>query len=101
MKDMRWTIVLLVPILLLAAIAVRSQAQLQMVLVDLEGHRTRVGSVPASIFAPRVSPDGREVLFDTQDDGQLWIAKLSDVTSKRRLSTGASNRGPLWSGDGK
>ena len=72
-----------------------------MVLVDHEGHRTPVGTVPSSIFAPRVSPDGKEVLFDTQDDGQVWIAKLSDIASKRQLSTGGSNRGPLWSGDGK
>ena len=87
--------------LLLATIAAFPQAQLQLVLVDQEGHRTPVGPVPASTFAPRISPDGREVVFDTQEDSQLWIAKLSDVASRRRLSTGGSNRGPLWSGDGK
>jgi len=73
----------------------------QLTLVDREGRRTPVGTVPRATFAPRVSPDGSEVVFDTQDDGQLWIAKLSDVTAKRKLSTGGSNRGALWSGDGK
>src|SRR5262249_60788235 len=73
----------------------------QLMLVDREGHRTLVGSVPGATFAPRISPDGSEVVFDTQDDGQLWIAKLADVAAKRRLSTGGSNRGPMWSGDGK
>ena len=45
------------------AIGIRTQSQLQMVLVDREGHRTPVGPVPSSTFAPRVSPDGREVLL--------------------------------------
>lgn len=90
----------------LAALRARSQglfpqSSLQLMLVDHSGRRTPVGSVPAATFAPRVSPDGREVIFDTQDDGQLWIAKLTDLASKRKLSTGGSNRGPLWSGDGK
>jgi serine/threonine-protein kinase len=86
---------------LLVTIAVCSQAQLQLVLVDFDGHRTPVGPVPASTFAPRISPDGSEVVFDTQQDGQLWIAKLSDFASRRQLSNAGSNRGPLWSGDGK
>jgi Tol biopolymer transport system component len=79
----------------------RMQAPNQLALVDREGHRTVLGTVPGRTFAPRVSPDGKEVVFDTQDDSQLWIAKLSDVGAKRRLSTGGSNRGPLWSADGK
>ena len=98
---LRFTLAAPLPWLLLMAIGSRPQAQLQMVLVDRDGHRTPVGPAPSSTFAPRVSPDGREVVFDTLDDSQLWIAKLSDVASKRRLSTGGSNRGPLWSGDGK
>jgi Tol biopolymer transport system component len=73
----------------------------QLVLVDKEGHRTPVGSVPASTFAPRVSPDGREVLFDTQDAGTIWIAKLSDFATRRRLSAEGGYRGAMWSGDGK
>jgi len=98
---LRFTLAVPLSCLLLMAIGIPPQAQLQMVLVDRDGHRTLVGPAPASIFAPRVSPDGREVLLDTSNDGQLWIAKLSDIASKRRLSTGGSNRGPLWSGDGK
>ena len=73
----------------------------QLDLIDREGHRTPVGPLPLSTFAPRVSPDGREVVFDTQDDGHVWIAKLTDVAAKRRITTEGFNRGPIWSGDGK
>src|SRR5215467_6124214 len=66
----------------------------QLVLVDREGHRTPVGLVPASTFAPRVSSDGRQVTFDTQDDGNLWVANLSDVASRRRITTEGRNRAP-------
>lgn len=72
----------------------------QLVLVDRQGQRTPVGQLPPATFAPRISPDGLEVLFDTQDDGQVWIAKLSDIAARRRLTT-EGGRGPLWSGDGK
>jgi serine/threonine-protein kinase len=90
---------------LLALLAVASQnlsLQLdnQLTLVDRAGARTPVGPVPGRTFAPRISPDGSEVVFDTQDDGALWIAKLSNVAARRKLSTGGSNRGPIWSADG-
>jgi len=70
-------------------------------LVDREGRRTLVGMLPGTTFAPRISPDGKEVLYDTNDDGVIWIAKISDVNSKRRLSMDGRNRGPMWSGDGR
>jgi Tol biopolymer transport system component len=90
---------------LLAAIglmlAQRGLPGVQLVLVDREGQRTSVGPLPAATFAPRISPDGLEVVFDTQDDGHVWIAKMSDVSVKRRLTSEGFNRGPMWSGDGK
>ena len=46
----------------------------QLVLVDKEGHRTAIGPLPLATLAPRISPDGRDVVFDTQDDGHVWIA---------------------------
>jgi Tol biopolymer transport system component len=77
------------------------QLENQLALMDLAGTRTPVGQVPGRTFAPRISPDGSEVVFDTQDDGALWIATLSNVAARRKLSTGGSNRGPIWSADGK
>jgi serine/threonine-protein kinase len=78
-----------------------ARRELQLTLVDREGRRTALGSVPGSTFAPRVSPDGRAVTFDTNDDGSIWVATLSDIASRRRLTTEGRNRGPMWSGDGK
>jgi Tol biopolymer transport system component len=73
----------------------------RLTLVDREGHRTLVGMLPGATFAPRLSPDGREVMFDTADDGTIWIAKMSDLASRRRITTEGRNRGPMWSGDGQ
>lgn len=75
--------------------------ELRLTLVDRDGRRTLVGAVPGSTFAPRISPDGRQVVFDTSDDGVLWITNLSDISARRRLTTEGRNRGPLWSGDGR
>jgi eukaryotic-like serine/threonine-protein kinase len=89
-------------LLITAAVTLAQRGSpIQLVLVDREGHRTPVGTLPQATFAPRISPDGQEIVFDTQNDGQLWIAKLSDVAARRRLSMEGSNRGPMWSGDGK
>jgi Tol biopolymer transport system component len=100
---MRWSALILCVIVavVIASHGLSAQIDNQLVLVDRTGARTPAGSVPARTFAPRVSPDGSEVVFDTQDDGSLWIAKLSNVAAKRKLSTGGSNRGPIWSADGK
>jgi Tol biopolymer transport system component len=96
---MRWIVGSLLALFLVLPQVVARQFELQLVLVDREGRQTPVGSVPGSTFAPRVSPDGREVVFDS--NGELWIAKLSDFQSKKRLNTGEAARGPLWTGDGK
>jgi eukaryotic-like serine/threonine-protein kinase len=73
---------------------------IQLTYVNMDGRRTAVGRLPPSTFAPRISPDGARVAFDTQADGAIWIANISDVQTKRRITTEGRNRGPLWSGDG-
>jgi Tol biopolymer transport system component len=100
-----WWQILLLLLISMAAILAYAQTtrrgEFQLTLVDREGHRTLAGGIPNSTFAPRVSPDGNEVIYDTQEDGQLWIAKLSNLASRRQLTSGGSNRGEIWSGDGK
>jgi len=101
---MRLRIVILCALLaVVAAVSLNLSLQrdYQLTLVDTSGNRTPLGPVPGRTFAPRISPDGNEVVFDTQDDGALWIAKLTNIAGKRKLSTGGSNRGPIWSVDGK
>jgi eukaryotic-like serine/threonine-protein kinase len=67
----------------------------QLVLVDRAGATKPLGKLPPTAFAPRVSPDGRQIVFDAQ--GAIWIADLNDIETPRRLASGAF---PLWSGDG-
>ena len=68
----------------------------QLVLVDRAGTMKAVGKLPPGVFAPRLSPDGRQVVFDAQ--GAIWIAGLANLGAPRRLATGAF---PMWSGDGQ
>lgn len=67
----------------------------QLVLVDRAGATTPLGRLPPTTFAPRLSPDGQQVVFDSQ--GAVWIAALSGLSSPRRLASGAF---PMWSSDG-
>lgn len=70
--------------------------QVRLVLVDLEGRQTPVGSLPARTFAIRVSPDGKRLTYDA--NGAVWVADLSNVDAPRQLAAG---RFPLWSADGE
>jgi serine/threonine-protein kinase len=85
-----------------AAVAVHAQAPpvppppLKLVLIDRAGSATTLGTVPGITFAPRVSPDGRRVAFDTFDGG-VWVAELMNPAAARRVITG---RFPMWSADG-
>ena len=64
-------------------------------MVDRTGTVTPLGTLPVSTFAPRVSSDGRQIVYDAE--GAIWIAELTALTAPRRLTQGAY---PLWSGDG-
>lgn len=53
--------------------------------------------------APRASPDGRFVAFDTEDDREpaVWIYEIGGGSAMRRLTFGGRNRSPVWSPDGQ
>jgi eukaryotic-like serine/threonine-protein kinase len=59
--------------------------------------------LPSSTYeAPRVSPDGRRIAFDT-DDGKeaiVWIYDLDGAQPPRRFTFGGNARFPVWSRDG-
>jgi serine/threonine-protein kinase len=76
--------------------AQRGPVSFQLTWVDRQGARTPIGPLPPGTFAPRVSPDGRRVAFDT-GDGTVWIADLANLSAPRRFATG---RFPMWSPDG-
>lgn len=78
-----------------------------LVLVTIDGTRTVLGQLPPSVFAPRLSPDGTRVAFETRDqagsDGNhVWVATTASPASRRALSTviGRLNWAPVWSVDG-
>jgi len=64
--------------------------------VDRQGTVIRIGPLPPGTFAPRLSPDGRRVAFDTFD-GTVWIAELANLAAPGRFAFG---RYPMWSPDG-
>jgi Tol biopolymer transport system component len=84
---------------------------LALTLVDLEGNRDVIGIVPETVFAPRISPDGRQVALDTPADGvdgapptgSVWIADIDDVDDRYALpnANGTLNYAPAWTPDGE
>ncbi|HZL94344.1 MAG TPA: hypothetical protein VFB99_11890, partial [Vicinamibacterales bacterium] len=52
-----------------AGTAVRAQRPVgfDLVLVDVDGATKVLGRLPTSVFAPRLSPDGTRVAFETRD----------------------------------
>jgi Tol biopolymer transport system component len=94
----------------LGGIAARGQvpAGFELTLVDVDGKREVLGQLPPSVYAPRVSPDGERVAFETRDpsspDGaRLWTAELSDIGGRRPLPlvVGPVNWAPMWTPDGE
>ena len=77
-------------------------------LVDLDGTREVLARLPVTVYAPRVSPDGRRVAFETRDqsgpDGpRLWTADITDVGARNPLPlvVGQINWAPMWTPDGQ
>jgi len=77
------------------ATSVCAQTPMRLALVDRAGAVTTLGTLPPSTFAPRISPNGRQVVYDAE--GAIWVADLTNIDSPRRLASGAY---PMWSGDG-
>jgi Tol biopolymer transport system component len=88
--------------------ATQDGAVYDVALVDFAGKRTVLGTLPGSVFAPRVSPDGRRLAYESPDPkgrpGQerIWIAELSKLRRGRTLPPVGTGRNwaPLWSRDG-
>jgi Tol biopolymer transport system component len=97
-----------IALLIGSAISGQAITGYELTLVSLDGMRSVVGRLPPSVYAPRVSPDGKLVAFETRDPkgpdgGRLWVAELSDLARRRPLpSTGAPlNWAPMWTPDGE
>jgi Tol biopolymer transport system component len=83
-----------------ASAALASQQQMptfELALANRTGAVARLGKLPPGAFAPRLSPDGRRVAFDTAD-GMVWLADLGNIAAATRFGSG---RFPMWSPDGR
>jgi len=79
-----------------------SNGLVQLALVDRRGTVEPLKLQPATYQHPRISPDGKRIVFATDDgkDAVVWIYELSGATAMRRLTFGGKNRFPIWSADG-
>jgi len=87
-------------------------AAYQLALVTEQGQKTVLGTLPASVFAPRISPDGKQVAFELAEDGapagqptnmRLYVADLNALDKRRALQftlTSTRNIAPIWSPEG-
>jgi Tol biopolymer transport system component len=71
-------------------------------LTDRRGDIEPLKLQPGAYEYPRVSPDGKQIAFGTDDGKEAVIAvyDLAGTSSLRRLTFGGKNRFPIWSADG-
>jgi eukaryotic-like serine/threonine-protein kinase len=83
--------------------AVASSTQVEVVLADRKGAFEKLKLPPGSYATPRVSPDGRQVAFVTNDgkEDMISVYDLSGAIGMRRVTYGGNNRHPVWSFDGQ
>lgn len=86
----------------------QAPAGYELALVDVDGTKKVLGQLPPTVYAPRISPDGKHVAFETRDlsgtDGpRLWTAELSNITGRKPLPlvAGQINWAPMWTPDGQ
>jgi eukaryotic-like serine/threonine-protein kinase len=71
--------------------------------VDRQGKITPLALPPGQYDTPRISPDGRQLVFSRlEGDRNIYVYNLFDKTSERKLTfAGPNNTWPIWSYDSK
>lgn len=71
--------------------------------VDRKGTVEALKLTPGPYRDPRISPDGKQVAFGSEDDREalVWVYDLAGTSSIRRLTFGGKNRHPVWTPDGQ
>lgn len=87
-------------------------AGFELALVDMQGQKKVLGTVSATAFAPRVSPDGQRVAFEQKDPPagpgepeltRIYVAPLTDLEKRKGLQVtviARQNIAPVWSPEG-
>jgi WD40-like Beta Propeller Repeat len=70
---------------------------IQLGLVAFDGTRKMLGPLPTGTWAPRISPDGKNVTF--MAGGDIYAAELSNLSSARRIVSHGNF--PVYSPDGQ
>lgn len=85
----------------------QAPAGYELALVDVDGTKQALAQLPPTVYAPRISPDGKRVAFETRDmsgpDGpRLWTADLANIAGRTALPlvAGQINWAPMWTPDG-
>jgi len=70
-------------------------------LFDRKGGADLLKLPPAAYAAPRVSPNGKQIAFERDDEREasIWTYTLADDQAPQRLTVGGNNRAPVWSAD--
>jgi Tol biopolymer transport system component len=90
--------------------AAPAAAGYELALVDMQGQKKVLGTVSASAFAPRVSPDGTRVAFEQLDAAtadlpelrKIYVAPLNDLAKRKGTQVTVISReniAPVWSAD--
>jgi eukaryotic-like serine/threonine-protein kinase len=71
-------------------------------LVDQSGRVEALPILPGQYVHPRISPDGRQLAFMTDDGTEqaVWIYDMSGGVEPRRLTLSGRSRYPIWTPDG-
>lgn len=89
-----------------------SGGEYELALVDLQGGKKVLATLPDSVSSPRVSPDGTRVAFELTEPGEnagdppltrIQVAPLSDLSKRKALQitvTTRRNTGPVWNPEG-
>jgi eukaryotic-like serine/threonine-protein kinase len=106
-RKMLISILALVTLLVGSLSRAQAPAGYELALVNVDGTKTVLGQLPPTVYAPRISPDGKRVAFETRDlkgpDGfRLWTADLANPAGRRPFPlTGVANWAPMWTPDGQ
>jgi hypothetical protein len=78
-------------------------AQFTLAFIDQSGASEVLKVPPGPYRDPRMSPDGKQVAFGSDDpkEASIWVYDVSGTASMRRLTLGGNNRSPVWSPDGR